>query len=694
MASFTGTFTTAGQTSSTILIKAGETLSLELDGAFTGEIHLELAGKGLAQWSLVRSFTAATTTVTIPNETLVQKYFRFRVVSFAGGPTDWTLEDAAQDALEEVYDEDGELLYWVDDEGFFRAEAFKKFDGTVIAPGSVAADSITNTEINSAAGIVYSKLNLTGGIVNADVNASAGIVYSKLSLTGGIVNADVSGSAAIAYSKLALTGSIVNADVSGSAAIAYSKLNLTGGIVNADVNASAAIAYSKLNLSTSIVNADISGSAAIAYSKLNLATSIVNADIAVAAAIARTKIASGTASHVVINDGSGVLSSEATLATTRGGLNIASYTTGDTIYASSSSVLSKLAIGSAGQVLTVSGGLPSWATPTAPAEGITSTATSAGTVTLTSSSNTQQRFTGTTFGQIVSLGDATTYSNGKKYSVLNSSTQMISVTNNGGTSLIRLGPGAAGVFILADNSTANGTWVVENLNENNASTVVNIVDDFISHSTGVSASNPWGETNWEEVSSGTGSGADITQANVTTANHPGVIQLTKGTTAGGRVSLWKGGDSSYFGSGLAVIEYLVFITTLSDGTNTYNFRVGWGDDNVGGDHVDGVYFEYNSTTSANWIIKTANNSTRTATTSSTAVATGWHRLRIEVGPTAARADFFVDGTNIGNVTTNIPTTAARASSPCIKVVGSAGTSARVFLLDYYSESWYFSTSRG
>lgn len=47
--------------------------------------------------------------------------------------------------------------------------------------------------------------------------------------------------------------------------------------------------------------------------------SIVNADIAAAAAIARTKIASGTASHVIINDGSGVLSSEATLAKVRGG---------------------------------------------------------------------------------------------------------------------------------------------------------------------------------------------------------------------------------------------------------------------------------------------------------------------------------------------------------------------------------------
>jgi hypothetical protein len=71
-----------------------------------------------------------------------------------------------------------------------------------------------------------------------------------------------------------------------------------------------------------IANAQISNSAAIAYSKLNLATSIVNADIAVAAAIARTKLASGTANHVVINDGSGVMSSEALLNVSRGGTGV------------------------------------------------------------------------------------------------------------------------------------------------------------------------------------------------------------------------------------------------------------------------------------------------------------------------------------------------------------------------------------
>jgi len=75
-----------------------------------------------------------------------------------------------------------------------------------------------------------------------------------------------------------------------------------------------------------LTNVNIDAAAAIAYSKLNLATSIVNADVAAAAAIARTKVASGTASHVVTNDGAGVFSSEAQLAVTRGGTGVATST--------------------------------------------------------------------------------------------------------------------------------------------------------------------------------------------------------------------------------------------------------------------------------------------------------------------------------------------------------------------------------
>lgn len=51
----------------------------------------------------------------------------------------------------------------------------------------------------------------------------------------------------------------------------------------------------------------------------------------------------------------------ATLVATSGGTAQSTYTTGDILYASATNTLSKLTVGSTGQVLTVASGIPSWA---------------------------------------------------------------------------------------------------------------------------------------------------------------------------------------------------------------------------------------------------------------------------------------------------------------------------------------------
>ena len=93
--------------------------------------------------------------------------------------------------------------------------------GTVTST-MIANDTIVNADINSAAAIAYSKLNLAGSITSADI------------VNGTIVDADVNSTAGIAYSKLSLGGAITSADL------------VDGTIVNSDINASAGIALSKL----------------------------------------------------------------------------------------------------------------------------------------------------------------------------------------------------------------------------------------------------------------------------------------------------------------------------------------------------------------------------------------------------------------------------------------------------------------
>ena len=98
------------------------------------------------------------------------------------------------------------------------------FDGTgnVSLTTVIGTGAIVNADVNSAAAIAYSKLNLAGSITSSDIT------------NGTIVNADISDTAAIAKTKLDLGGTITSADL------------VDGTIVNSDINASAGIALSKL----------------------------------------------------------------------------------------------------------------------------------------------------------------------------------------------------------------------------------------------------------------------------------------------------------------------------------------------------------------------------------------------------------------------------------------------------------------
>lgn len=111
----------------------------------------------------------------------------------------------------------------------------------------------------------------------------------------------------------------------------------------------------------------------------NTITNIVNADIKAAAAIDVNKLAAVTANKALASDASGFITATSVTATELGyvsGVTSAIQTqidsklpttittTGDIIYSSSGTTASRLAIGTSGQVLQVTGGVPVWGTNT------------------------------------------------------------------------------------------------------------------------------------------------------------------------------------------------------------------------------------------------------------------------------------------------------------------------------------------
>jgi hypothetical protein len=188
------------------------------------------------------------------------------------------------------------------------------------------------------------------------------------------------------------------------------------------------------------------------------------------------------------------------------------------------------------------------------------------------------------------------------------------------------------------------------------------------------------QSHWQPRVSG-GSVAISTNA-AATAGRPGVWDIATGggTTDWASITLgdFAVGAHILLGGGTWALEAVLYLPNLSDAGQEYDCRFGFGD-LQGGDHANGVYFEYDRSLRTNWSICAANASTYTRTDSAVAVAAAtWVKLRIEINAAGTSAEFFINGTSVGTVSTNIPT--ANRVYPILHFVKSAGgTTRRVFV---------------
>jgi len=199
--------------------------------------------------------------------------------------------------------------------------------------------------------------------------------------------------------------------------------------------------------------------------------------------------------------------------------------------------------------------------------------------------------------------------------------------------------------LLAGNNTWTGLNDFDDAGKGNfhidPSVFTYLFDDFTGNAVQT------GEYAWTNHTGGVGAST----TNITgEQNHPGIRRWNTGTGLSGysgvnnRLTFLdpNGGD---------VMEFVVRI----DATSLVLFRGGIQDSFTAVEATDGYYFEFDPLTSANWRIVTANNSTRTKTTTSTAVvANTWYRLRIEVNNANSSVEFFINGTSAGTIATNLP----------------------------------------
>lgn len=162
----------------------------------------------------------------------------------------------------------------------------------------------------------------------------------------------------------------------------------------------------------------------------------------------------------------------------------------------------------------------------------------------------------------------------------------------------------------------------------------------------------------------------------------GIIQLTTGNTSTGNCR-WAFGTATSlrFGTHTFVCEARIRLTALSDGTNTFTFRIGFLDTSSGA-AVDGAYLDYtHSANSGQWVAKCYSNSTPTTSNTSVAPAANtWTTVRIVVGTSSA--DFYVDDTLVASAVGGIPTGSGRETSFRCVIESSASTNAKTADTDW------------
>lgn len=176
------------------------------------------------------------------------------------------------------------------------------------------------------------------------------------------------------------------------------------------------------------------------------------------------------------------------------------------------------------------------------------------------------------------------------------------------------------------------------------SNYASICDDFTGNSTTA------GDYSWSTQASGAGAAVSNIAGE---ANHPGIRRASTGTTTTGYAGL----NNRLTFLAPAGGDYFQGIVRNSAAAG-YVMRIGIQDISTLVDVNDGYYFEIDFAQSANWRICTAKGGTRTKTNTSVAVAGAtWYNLEIKVNSANSSVDFYINGANVGTITTNLPVAA-------------------------------------
>ena len=197
--------------------------------------------------------------------------------------------------------------------------------------------------------------------------------------------------------------------------------------------------------------------------------------------------------------------------------------------------------------------------------------------------------------------------------------------------------------------------------------------------------------------------SSVNTSSFAASNQQGIIEYNTLTTATSHAHHSGNTIANIgFGGGIWNYETSIYIPTLSTALERYRLFFGFGNTVTNSDATNGVYFTYDeggtgngASASANWQCITGGSSVRTLTiTTVPVVINTWIKLRIEVNAAATSVAFYINGTLVATITTNIPTYAANRTVTMKQGISKTiGLTARNFYCDYIGYENILTTPR-